>query len=580
MGFGNSVTEHSAGEMQTATKAPATDLNLKACHAEDVLSNLNAFRKSRLFTDIVLCIEGHEFHCHRATLSASSIYFRKMFSTDLQERQQDTVDIKGISTDTMDCVIDYMYGAGVNIREDNVQNLLEASDLFQILVLRQACVEFLENQLDSCNCLGFLSFANHFSIQALSEKSRRFLLEHFSDVIQHEEFLQLSKDDLCDLLSSDLLAVTKEETVFEAVMHWVHHEVSNRSHVLKELLERVRIPLLNPIYFVEKVETDELILSSKECLPLLQEARRYHIFGNEIVSPRTRPRKFMNVAEVIVMVGGCDRKGYTMLPYTQQYNPSTGEWAQLTKIPDYSKSEFAVCALRNDIFLSGGNLYSNDVWMYNSKLNIWVRVASLNKGRWRHRLVTLKGQLYAVGGFNGFSRMLSVECYNPHLNCWSYTAPLLEAVSSAAVVACLNKLYVIGGALSNQINSNKVQCYDPVEDDWTLVASTPFSQRCINAVALNDMIYIMGGLMENMYKYDPTEAYWTVVCSTPGPLENCGLTVCNGMIYILGGKDNTAEGTDRVFCFEPTSHSLTQISTMPHCTSYHGCVTIHQSVRR
>ncbi|XP_072333529.1 kelch-like protein 24 isoform X2 [Scyliorhinus torazame] len=580
MGFGSTVPEHTERETQIATKTPTTDLNLKTCHAEDVLSNLNAFRKSRLFTDVVLRIDGHEFHCHRATLSANSVYFRGMFSNDLQERQQDTVDIKGIPADAMDCVIDYMYGGRVDIREDNVQSLLEASDLFQVSALRQGCVEFLENQLAPCNCLGFLSFANLFSIQALSEKSKRFLLERFPDVIQHEEFLQLSKDDLCDQLTSDFLAVTKEETVFEAVMHWVYHDVPNRRRALKELLERVRIPLLEQIYFVEKVETDELILSSKECLPLLQEARRYHIFGNEIMSPRARPRKFMNVAEVIVMVGGCDRKGCTTLPYTQQYNPGTGEWAQLTKIPDYSKSEFAVCALKNDIFLSGGNLYSNDVWMYNSQLNIWVRVAPLNKGRWRHRMVVLQGQLYVVGGFNGFSRMSSVECYNPYLNRWSYTASLLEAVSSAAVAACLSKLYVLGGALSNQLNSNKVQCYDPVKNDWTLTSSTPFTQRCINGVTLNDVIYVMGGLMECMYKYDPIKDNWTVMDNTPGPLENCGLTVCNGMIYVLGGKDNMAEGTDGVFCIDPTSATLTHVSTMPQCASYHGCVTIHQHMRR
>ncbi|XP_043548744.1 kelch-like protein 24 [Chiloscyllium plagiosum] len=580
MGFGSMGPEHQTLETQMGSNSATMDLNLQVCHAEDVLQNLNTFRKSRLFTDVVLRIDGQEFHCHRATLSASSTYFRTMFSTDFQESKQDTVDIKGISADTMDCVIDYMYGGRGNIREDNVLSLLEASDLFQVSVLRQGCVEFLEKQLDPCNCLGFLNFANLFAIQALSEKSKRFLLEHFPEVIQHEEFLQLPKEVLCDQLSSDLLAIPKEEMVFEAVMHWVRHELPTRRHALKELLEHVRIPLLDRIYFVEKVETDELILSSKECLPLLQEARRYHIFGNEIVSPRTRPRKFTNVAEVIVMLGGCDRKGHTMLPYTEQYNPGTGEWSPLAKIPDYSKSEYAVCTFKNDIFLSGGNLYSNDVWMYNSQLNLWVRVASLNKGRWRHRMVALQGKLYAVGGFNGFSRMSSVECYDPNSNSWSFTAPLLESVSSAAVVACLGKLYVIGGALTNQLNSNKVQCYDPVKDDWTFAASSPFAQRCINAVTVNNMIYIMGGLMENMYKYNPINNYWTVMDNTPGPLENCGLTVCNGMVYILGGKDNMAEGTDRVFCIDPASDQLTLVSTMPRCASYHGCVTIHQRVRR
>jgi len=41
----------------------------------------------------------------------------------------------------------------------------------------------------------------------------------------------------------------------------------------------------------------------------------------------------------------------------------------------------------------GGRINSRDVWMYNSQLNIWIRVASLNKGRWRHKMAVLLGKV-------------------------------------------------------------------------------------------------------------------------------------------------------------------------------------------
>ncbi|XP_069748660.1 kelch-like protein 24 isoform X1 [Narcine bancroftii] len=565
--------------MQFANTIPRTDLQLEMCHAKDVLQNMSIFCQRKLFTDVVLRVERREFHCHRAILSANSIYFWTMFCTGLQESQQGIVDLKGVSADTMDCVLDHMYGGRLSIHEDNVQDLLEAADLFQMLGLRNRCEKFLEEHLDPCNCLGILSFANSFSIPALSEKSRQFLRESFTEVIQHEEFLQLPKAELLDHLSSDLLAVAREETVFESVMSWVRHDAGARKGALRELLELVRIPLLDPIYFVEKVEADELIVSSKECLPLLQEARKYHIFGSEITTPRTRPRKFADVAEVIVVVGGCDRKGWGTLPFMERYQPATGQWTQLAKTPDYSKTQFAVCILKNDIFLSGGHLYTKDVWMYNSVLNVWLRVAHLNKGRWRHKMVALQGKIYAVGGFNGWRRMSSVECYDSSMNSWSFVAPLLEAVSSAAVAACLKKIYVIGGAVNNELNSSKVQTYNQRKDEWTFSSSTPFAQRCINAVSLNDLIYVMGGLVECIYQYDPRQDLWSILTRTPGPLENSGLTVCNGMLYILGGKDALAEGTDQVLCVDPTSSNLSHVSNMPRCVSYHGCVTIHQRVK-
>jgi hypothetical protein len=56
---------------------------------------------------------------------------------------------------------------------------------------------------------------------------------------------------------------------------------------------------------------------------------------------------------VIVVVGGCERVGGFNLPYTECYDPVTGEWKSLAKLPEFTKSEYAVCALRNDILVSG-----------------------------------------------------------------------------------------------------------------------------------------------------------------------------------------------------------------------------------
>lgn len=54
-----------------------------------------------------------------------------------------------------------------------------------------------------------------------------------------------------------------------------------------------------------------------------------------------------------MVVGGCERVGGFNLPYTECYDPVTGEWKSLAKLPEFTKSEYAVCALRNDILVSG-----------------------------------------------------------------------------------------------------------------------------------------------------------------------------------------------------------------------------------
>ncbi|XP_072257999.1 kelch-like protein 35 [Pyxicephalus adspersus] len=544
------------------------------CHAREILQSLNIYRQSGIFTDVVLQIEDQTFPCHRGVLSANSSYFRAMFGGSLKESSLSVINIKKISARIMGFLLDFMYGGSPTIQEDNVEDLLRASDLLHICSLKDECAKFLDSQLDPSNCVGIMKFADLFSIPSLSEKSKKLVLEGFEEVSCHEEFLQLSKEELIEYLSNEDLVVSKEEIVFEAVMKWVHENKTTGMKALKDLLKHVRLPLLDPAYFLEKVETDKTIQDCPECFPLLHEARMFHILGNPVNSLRARPRRFADLSEAIIIIGGCDKKGLLKLPFTECYYPKSGQWKPLASMPGYTKSEFAACTLKNNIYISGGHINSSDVWMFNIQLNAWIRIASLAKGRWRHKMAILNGEIYAVGGFDGMKRLSTVERYNTFTNTWITGTPMLEAVSSAAVVTCMNKIYVIGGAVEDYGNTNKVQCYDPEEDKWTYKSPSPFSQRCINAVELDGMIYVAGGLLSTIFRYNPILDEWNEAAPLPGPLESCGVTACGGMIYILGGRDDNGEGTEKAFVYDPKLGQVNMERPLQRCTSYHGCVTI------
>ena len=51
-----------------------------------------------------------------------------------------------------------------------------------------------------------------------------------------------------------------------------------------------------------------------------------------------------------------------------------------------------------------------------SHLDNWVKIAPLTKGRWRHRMVTLGGHVYCIGGYDGKNKLKSVEKYDRY-NC-------------------------------------------------------------------------------------------------------------------------------------------------------------------
>lgn len=55
------------------------------------------------------------------------------------------------------------------------------------------------------------------------------------------------------------------------------------------------------------------------------------------------------------------------------------------------------------------------------------------------------GKLYSVGGYDGESRLSTVECYDPELDLWSVVSPMTTKRSALAVAAVGEELYVIGG---------------------------------------------------------------------------------------------------------------------------------------
>lgn len=145
-----------------------------------------------------------------------------------------------------------------------------------------ACSKFLSKSLQLESCVGILNLAHSHVLPELRTKAEEYITCQFSRVIQQLDFVEMPAPSLEAVLQSDELDVRCEECVFEALMSWVRARQSERCPLLARLLSHVRLPLLDPAYFVEKVESDELIRLCSKAFPLLQEARTFHLSGREV----------------------------------------------------------------------------------------------------------------------------------------------------------------------------------------------------------------------------------------------------------------------------------------------------------
>lgn len=122
-------------------------------HPHRAFGQLNHMREDAKLTDVILVAAGHEVKAHKAVLAACSPYFYAMF-TGFDEKNKSKVTLKDVDPLALEILINYVYSSEVEVTEENVQTLLPAANLMQLSDVKEACCEFLLNQLHPTNCLG------------------------------------------------------------------------------------------------------------------------------------------------------------------------------------------------------------------------------------------------------------------------------------------------------------------------------------------------------------------------------------------------------------------------------------------
>ena len=243
-------------------------------HSYDILNDL---RKSGQLTDAFLKVEHQTFPIHRAILSACSPYFRALFTNEAFNTNRQEIVIPGVSSEVMSTIIDYAYTHQVDVTCMNVELLLPAADQFHVMGIVKKCCDFLNAQLCPSNCIGIYKFAQMYFCRALERATLRYIMHNFHPICSRSnEFLQLSADELAEILSSDELNVRNEELVFDSVLRWIDYDPDYRKSSMPKLMRSIRCGLLNTQYFVEKVKTHPYVKDSEACKPIIIETLKYY----------------------------------------------------------------------------------------------------------------------------------------------------------------------------------------------------------------------------------------------------------------------------------------------------------------
>ncbi|XP_035499491.1 kelch-like protein 10 isoform X2 [Scophthalmus maximus] len=477
-------------------------------------SVFNELRLEGKFCDAVIQVQDVEFPIHRIILCDCSSYFQALFERWMTTGKK-VFNIPGPSPDIMQLIIEFAYTGSVNVTEDNVHDLVLVANMLNVMDLIQACSEFLCERICQENCIGIWQLTKVCSSTEMQYKAYRYITYHFEEVFLCEEFLELSLQELNEILGRDDLNVRTESIVYEAILRWIAHIPEERKEHISVLLFKVRLAPTTLKGVVINVLNNQGVWKNSECKQIGQDALQTILLRDTKIrtsgpcNPCTRPR--LPNAIMLVSGGSSDSGGI------EAYDPRSDVWVKLSKELKHHLTVHGTAFLDGYFYCIGGFdgvQHLSSVNKLDMSTHTWHEVAPMHNCR---------SYIYICGGYNWFDCLQSAECYNPETNQWTMIAPMISRRSGLGVVAFQDQIYAVGGF--NGEENHSAESYDPWTDSWQEVCPMLSPRTDFGLEVIEDRIIAVGGFT-GFYNINEAEAYCSATDSW---------TQCPGMTFSRSG---------------------------------------------
>lgn len=195
------------------------------------------------YSDVTFVVQGSRFPAHRVLLAARSEYFRALLYGGLSESKQEEIslDVPVVAFRTL---LKYIYSGRMSLnalKDDNILDTLGLADHFGFTELQLAISEYLVNILSVSNCCAILDAAALYNLEHLTQVCYTFIDRNAKDLLAHPNFLQVSKQSLCGILSRDSF-FAPEVDIFLVVKEWCRNNEDEAN--IQDVVQHVRLSLM------------------------------------------------------------------------------------------------------------------------------------------------------------------------------------------------------------------------------------------------------------------------------------------------------------------------------------------------
>ena len=534
----------------------------------EMMKRLDIQRKKGQFCDVVLEVCNGEdqarFNAHRVVLCAGSPFFYSALNNDMKESKERLIRLEDMSKVAIQELLDYLYTGQVDVTEHNAFDLLKIADFLVIPSLKEVSSKFIIQSLSSSNCLMAYYWAVHYRCFDLQENARDLIYANFTRVVEHEDFLNLTINEVEEWISSDEIRVRGEEDVFEAIVKWVEQKGSGEREKFFELFRHVRLIYLSRNYVLNDILPHPLVTNDKACTAFVLDAVKDVSSGSEECFFAQAPRNCLKTTEDCLVVSG-DTKTLCYVPYENK-------WYQMA---DKAKSSFhSTSAYDGKVYINHGTGVDYAIERFDPAVNSWAPLMSYS-GEMSHfsaAVVYFQGSLYVIGGQKRGEVANCVHKYNADTNLWQEVAPMNVSRSSLSAVADKDNIYAIGGKANNQM-LDVVERFDSKMNSWCRVASTRKKKLLPCVAILNAKVFLFGGYTSvsplilaacsRIEMYDPTANMWTAIQDISAPTFFFSMTSFKGSVYVIGRQTQESPVSSSLRIYDVEKNEWKHCASVP-----------------
>lgn len=511
-------------------------------------------------------------------LAATSEYFRAMLRVYMKEKNDDEVDLGGISASSLEKIIDFIYTGSMQLSFNTLIDILNTANHLQIPTVLNLCSEYIISKITFSNAEEFIQIADIYSLTKVMDHFNERLLKQFDSFACTPFFLSTPFETFKTYLEDNRLKTSAEYNLINYISEWLKEDNTRLEHVL-DLMKCVRVGLIAK---TSLQQGHHLLTLAPDLKEVFEAGLSFHenLLTHHPTSHLSNQLRSDTKSLVLIFYNSTPRPFEIVA-----YEAATSKYYRLSG-DSYACRDCRVAEVDNFLYIfrvvdSGGGTNVNSLVRFDPRHLSLVVLSPCRHVRMDTVIIPHDFKIYCFGGLidlpqenSGITIIKMVDVYDVFTNSWSDLPALPEATYGHAGCVLDGLIYLSGGVTpgsNNQAVDNMVE-YNPHLNTYTTKQSMYFPRRLHEMEALKEHLYVLGGIGYHSFdqqknkiaieRYSVAENQWTCLSSTLAGRSVGHFIVFNHAIVSLGREHRRAKEDD-VWSYEADEGRWTPLAKAP-----------------